>query len=880
MSIRYIDGYKKKRVERYADIATFVKLLTTRGRGDKTYCEQYDGKTIVKPFYDWDRYVDEEDEIRQFKEREQDAFELCLDKLHPGDTEILYADRSGYNGEKKVWKISLRAFVQKVKISVEDIALLITNVLGKDTQSLDCDIYKAGTRSLNCVYCHKTTSDKRVLLPRDETDVNDVEAVRAYVIQDVEDCELLTVARPMEASVAPLVKRPRLDVSAHPLLVDPLVKWLCAEFPLAQTGVRLEKMTYNPKYDNVEIPTDSLACPFKKETHQSNHLYLVAKMRDYVELRCHDGKCSKSSERRGWGRIPDDASSILEDHIKRILPGTVAPATLGPLVPLNKIFQLPSDVEWSYEQKKRGYHLHPGSKPCLVSREDHGKQDHSWVLIQQDQKVLTVCMTCGEKKVKAKEAKVIYQQFNQLVLQVFEGEDKRTFEYLVKKLRESAESQHLRRGKGAGTVYAPVAGLPYAYVMQWDDPADFVNEILFDDERYHDSAQNHRNLVEWMKSYQHLSFPFIRRNRDLFGFRNGVLDIRTQTFIDKEVYESDQGTVVRKYFDIDFRGEEATPLFDKLLNAQFSQHEGVADFLCMCIGRLLFEVGDLDDWQFMPYLMGVSNTGKSTIMSIVAAMFESDTVGAIAKNFEEKFGLEGLYTKEIILIDDLPASIKDTFDQTVFQSCITGGKVPVSRKNDKAGKVVDWKVPFMWGGNWYMDYVDQGQVTRRVAVFEFTEVTLRRDPQLRKKILSGELGSVIAKCLRMYHTQVAQNGDKVVWDFCPSYFRDRRDDQRQAQNAFYAFLTSSPRFQYVEHAVTAIDAIREAYAESENSRPKDFAYSVFQEIHPEWRVRERKNCVYCGTHHRKGCCARYTSASFGRRNYRWVDNMFMSPARI
>ncbi len=92
------------------------------------------------------------------------------------------------------------------------------------------------------------------------------------------------------------------------------------------------------------------------------------------------------------------------------------------------------------------------------------------------------------------------------------------------------------------------------------------------------------------------------------------------------------------YFDskLDVQQLE-TPLFDMIMDTQFSEEEGVIEMLLMSIGRLFFKVGEKDNWQFMPYLMGTSQTGKSTLLNIVKKMFNN--IGVINQNFEEKFGV-------------------------------------------------------------------------------------------------------------------------------------------------------------------------------------------------------------------------------------------------
>jgi putative protein kinase ArgK-like GTPase of G3E family len=59
----------------------------------------------------------------------------------------------------------------------------------------------------------------------------------------------------------------------------------------------------------------------------------------------------------------------------------------------------------------------------------------------------------------------------------------------------------------------------------------------------------------------------------------------------------------------------------------------VQKWLFIMMGRQLYEIGDLDDWQVLGYLLGMAGSGKSTILTKVVKLFyHSDDVGVISNN--------------------------------------------------------------------------------------------------------------------------------------------------------------------------------------------------------------------------------------------------------
>jgi phage/plasmid-associated DNA primase len=123
-----------------------------------------------------------------------------------------------------------------------------------------------------------------------------------------------------------------------------------------------------------------------------------------------------------------------------------------------------------------------------------------------------------------------------------------------------------------------------------------------------------------------------------------------------------------------------TPLWDKLVGHQMPDVE-VKDLYEAMIGRLFVPLGLLDNWQVAMFLKGDANTGKSTMIDLVArGMFPIGTVGTLSANQEQTFGLEGLYEKRMMICPDIKEDFGKVLDITLLQSMVSGEAVSIARK--------------------------------------------------------------------------------------------------------------------------------------------------------------------------------------------------------
>src|SRR5690606_20911626 len=124
-----------------------------------------------------------------------------------------------------------------------------------------------------------------------------------------------------------------------------------------------------------------------------------------------------------------------------------------------------------------------------------------------------------------------------------------------------------------------------------------------------------------------------------------------------------------------------TPTMEQILNHQrFS--EDVKLWVYIMIGRMLFDVGERDDWQVLLFIRGIAGTGKSTIGRVLKRFYADEDVGQLSNNCEALFGLQTLYNKYMWICYEAKENFR--LDQGMLQSMISGEPMSIARKHMEA----------------------------------------------------------------------------------------------------------------------------------------------------------------------------------------------------
>ena len=544
--------------------------------------------------------------------------------------------------------------------------------------------------------------------------------------------------------------------------------------------------------------------------------------------------------------------------------------------------------KWTMGQSQNKYRLYaPMCMECLVS--PHSKHETTVSFIEVDGKMTKMRIYCdihGERQIRGKSLDVLRRVF---FGSPEKDEAETPHERLVHQLEYAALSKNLKRSPAEMMVYAPITGCPSAY-ERYMSFESFIQTTLKGDRDFRSNPNRFRDLETYMVKYNEDAFPQMVRDKNVLSFKNGILLLSTNTFVsyDSEQYVvNHKGTIARHHIPSDFDTKrDDTPLFDSIMDAQFDENDGRKEMMYAMIGRLFFEVTQLDNWQVMTLILGEAGTGKSTIFRIVEEMFNPLAIGEIDANLEKTFGLQDKATKEVMFIRDAPMKMSQILPQEQFQKMVTGEGIQISVKH-KMAYTVNWRSHILAGANKCFDYEDNaGQISRRVAIFHFTKSLDQSqiDVNLASNIIKDELPIIIKKSLSTY-IEYASSG-KPFWAICPDSIKSARDDAMIVGNLVYRFLTAGPDENATRTMKTYVRNIQGKTTDWEAFKNAFEAYVRYKLPGKKWSINVRESgpftklgytiarikiCRACLGPAHANCCENYSN---GNRSTKYViENM-------
>lgn len=362
-------------------------------------------------------------------------------------------------------------------------------------------------------------------------------------------------------------------------------------------------------------------------------------------------------------------------------------------------------------------------------------------------------------------------------------------------------------------------------------PVKEIKDFVYDETQKEDNAEQWLNLtnrggmasdvIRHLSNCKDIQFSEIKKDRHVWSFRNGLLDARPQEMprdadgrrhVKFYPYEGDEfagldPTLVScKYFDQPFEPYDdtpdwyniPTPHMQKVLDYQRFD-EDVARWVYVFMGRLCFDVNEMDGWQVIPFLKGIAQSGKSTLITKVARRFyECEDVATLSNNIEKKFGLSSIYKGFMFISPEIKGDLQ--LEQAEFQSLVSGEDVSIARKCETALSM-QWTTPGILGGNEVPNWKDNsGSILRRLATINFGRQIAPdvADPHLEHK-LEAEMPAILCKCLRAYLDYASKYADKDIWNVLPKYFKTIRSQVATVTNSLQHFLCSE-KFRYAPDA--------------------------------------------------------------------------------
>ena len=336
--------------------------------------------------------------------------------------------------------------------------------------------------------------------------------------------------------------------------------------------------------------------------------------------------------------------------------------------------------------------------------------------------------------------------------------------------------------------------------------SDPVGEIHFLATR---AVNTMENVADLLAKKREVEVPWLKPDRRVFAFRNGCYMAKEERFI---TFSKDAPPVMPdgnpcptacRYHDapVDLRWIDCfdpmdipTPLMSKIMDTQELSSDVKRVYFSM-LGRAIYDLGEMDNWQVFLFVKGQAETGKSTLLKFVSSFYSPEDVGILANNIEGVFGASMIAEKFIVVGDDLGENF--TLDQQLFQNMSSGNEVSLPRKN-KMALITRWITQLLLSGNVLPDYKDNsGSFSRRLLIIHYSKPVMHVDPTIPER-LKGEIGAAIIKCNRCYRNMVRRLGYLLTrperpitfWDAVPEDFRVQKRNVMQCANSVMNFLNS------------------------------------------------------------------------------------------
>lgn len=129
-----------------------------------------------------------------------------------------------------------------------------------------------------------------------------------------------------------------------------------------------------------------------------------------------------------------------------------------------------------------------------------------------------------------------------------------------------------------------------------------------------------RTVLDYLTKCTDYSFPELVKDRSTFAFANGVYRARTNAWFPHADSQLPDTVAACKYFALDFPVEHLdapaadvpTPHLDSIMDFQGWPGD-VKAWAYILLGRLLYNLNDLDGWQVIPFFKGMASSGAQRL---------------------------------------------------------------------------------------------------------------------------------------------------------------------------------------------------------------------------------------------------------------------------
>lgn len=245
----------------------------------------------------------------------------------------------------------------------------------------------------------------------------------------------------------------------------------------------------------------------------------------------------------------------------------------------------------------------------------------------------------------------------------------------------------------------------------------------------------------------------------------------------------------------DFRNIFTGPM-DAMLEYQFGEDQDTIDwFWALVVGKMLYEINELDRWQVLPFIIGVAGSGKSTIANVIKDFYEVGDVEILSNNMERQFGLSSLDPDKGLMLY-MCTEVRKNFqlDQATFQSMVSGESIQLSTKH-KTPRTVTILTPGLFCGNQPPLWDNAGRsVSRRIAFFHFTKFVIESNTNYESEMKSL-IASILVKGNLAYKHMVSRYGRSDIWRHTSAAMNKARSVTEASMNPLQAFILDKTAFE-------------------------------------------------------------------------------------
>ena len=444
---------------------------------------------------------------------------------------------------------------------------------------------------------------------------------------------------------------------------------------------------------------------------------------------------------------------------------------------------------------------------CFVTKGHHNDRNQSCLYIGK-YAITASCLTPDHDKKKYSSSDPDFKKMKMLLGLIKGGGREQTdFQKLVEKVTSYGKKHNYKRN--GGYIMKPNPKIPIIYdkLMEY---GDYINMIFGDvtDEEYFQlfrkSPYNYSKLLMYLEKIGDPNLEFVRTNQYIFAFNNGYLDITDLynfNFTKWKNMRKDEKILTNIHYDVEFNDkwlqqDEArklkTPIFDTICNHHFAENKGVYGFFLGMMGRLHYPVHKYDKFNCIPFIKGGSNTGKSTTGNIIT--YNHQNIGTISGKMEDTFGLQTLYKKRLVYVQECPKNLHKKLAKTDIQRMIEGSRIDIPRKGlDSINHI--WDTPMLFLGNDFPQYQDKsGAIPRRLCIF-FMDTFVppnKRDTTLEERCKKEEAHKILFRTLYAYQDLIRKFKDKTFEDWNIPYFKEGYEELMVDCNHLYKFLNLAP----------------------------------------------------------------------------------------